>query len=381
MKVKIRAEKNLYREKYNFVFFLLALALFGIGFSTLYSGSIHYGELFFDDSAHFVSRQLKFFFAGIVGMSFCAFINFDKLRKFLPLIMLGTLILCILPFIPGIGEERHGAVRWIKIKSFMFQPSEIVKFVMIIFLANFFDKHESDFENPLVSIFPPFFVTAVFVALVYFENDFSAAFFIMLVAIIMFFAAGLPLIWFLRGTVFIVPIVILMVLTKEYRMNRILSFLDPSRDPLASGFQIQGSINALTSGGLWGRGIGQGVRKISGVPYVYSDFIFVVWAEEMGFAGVCFYFLFLLLFAAVGYKIAFSCRDRFSSYLTFGVISSILLQSLFNCAVVCKLVPTTGIALPFFSAGGTSLIATLSACGLVINASSMSLKKKGENNE
>lgn len=375
MKVKIRAEKNLYREKYNFVFLLLVILLFGLGFSTLYSGSLHYGELFFDNPMHFVSRQLRFFAVGIIAMAFFSFIDFRVLRKFLPWLIIISLILCILPFIPGIGEERHGAVRWIKIKSFMFQPSEIVKFVIIIFLANFFDKHEGKFENPFVSIFPPLFVSSIFIMLVYFENDFSAAFFILLITLLMFFISGLSFIWFLRGAFIILPLLLLMILTAEYRIRRILSFLDPLKDPLGSGFQIKGSLDALTSGGLWGRGLGNGVRKISSIPYVYSDFIFVVWAEEMGFVGVCVYFVLLLLFAGVGYKIALTCKDRFSCYVSFGATSAILLQSLLNCAVVSKLAPATGIALPFFSAGGSSLIVTFASCGLIINASTASLKR------
>ncbi len=159
-------------------------------------------------------------------------------------------------------------------------------------------------------------------------------------------------------------------------MERVLSFLDPSRSPLDSSFQIQAALNALTSGGVWGQGLGNGLRKIASVPEIYSDFIFVVWAEEMGFIGVVFYIALLAFFAFFGYRIAFGCKSRFGAYVAFGAVSCILSQSLVNCAVVSKMIPATGIPLPFFSSGGSSLVVTFSLCGLILNASGYVNKKE-----
>ncbi len=375
MSKRIVAKKNINNEKYDLVFAMLVFMLFGIGFATLYSGSTYYAQRMFDDHLYFITRQFKHFLIALVGMLFFVFIDFSILRKFLPFIMLGTLLLCLLPFIPGIGEFRNGAVRWINIGGFMFQPSEAVKFSIILYLASFFDKKNDRYDEPLVAVFIPFLVTAIFISLVYLGNDFSSSVFILFIAVMMFFIAGVPLGWFLKGFICVAPILVLMVITKEYRVKRVLAFLDPSRDPLGSGFQIQASLNALTNGGLWGQGLGNGVHKIASVPEIYSDFIFVVWGEEMGFIGVLAYILFLLVFVGRAYKIAFTSTDRFAAYIAFGAGTCIFVQSLLNCAVVSSLVPATGIPLPFFSSGGSSLLISFCLCGLILNASGYANKK------
>lgn len=376
----ILAEKNINRQRYNLVFLLLVLTMFGIGFTTLYSASIHYGSLLFGEPLYFVLNQAKHFVLSLIVMSLFAFVDFRIIRKLLPYAMLLSLILCLMTFIPFFSKESHGAVRWVNIAGkLMFQPSEFVKLVMIIFIANFFAKNGGKFDKPFLSVLMPFFVVALFVLLIYFENDFSSSFFILFLSLAMFFIVGVPLSWFFKGAAIIIPILILMILTKDYRIERILAFIDPMRAPLNSTYQIQGSLNALTSGGFWGRGLGEGIKKIGSVPYIYSDFVFVVWAEEMGFIGVIFYIFLLSSFAFVGYKIALTCQELFASYVAFGGVSAIVFQSLLNCAVVCKLAPTTGISLPFFSAGGSSLVVTFAICGLIINASGISSKYKGGN--
>jgi len=381
MKYKIVAEKNIERTRYSLTFILLVFSMFGVGFTTLYSASIHYGNLLFGEPLYFVLHQLKHFAVALIMMLLFAFLDFNIIKKALPFAMLISLILCIMTFIPPLSKESHGAIRWINLGGkIMFQPSEFVKLTLVLFLANFFAKNNDKFERPILSILTPFFIVSVFTILIYFENDFSSSFFILALSLIMFFIAGTPLLWFLKGAIIITPILVLMILTKDYRIERILSFLDPMREPLNSTYQIQGSLNALASGGFWGRGLGEGVRKIGSVPYIYSDFVFVAWAEEMGFIGVLSYFALLVAFAFVGYRIAINCKDKFGSYVAFGAVSAIVLQSLLNCAVVSKLTPTTGISLPFFSAGGSSLVVTFAFCGLVINASG-SFAKKGGGNE
>ncbi|UTY33793.1 putative lipid II flippase FtsW [Treponema putidum] len=372
----IIAKKNIRSEKYDFVFAMSVLLLFGVGFATLYSGSIYYAQRIFDNHLYFVTKQIKHFILGIIAMTFFLFADFSMIRKILPAIMFVTLIFCLLPFVPGIGEERNGALRWVNIAGFIFQPSELLKLSLILFLANFFDKKKGNYDQPLISVITPFIIMSFFALLVYLGNDFFGSIFILLIGVLMFFIAGVPLLWFVKAIVSFSPLVILMIVTKEYRMERILSFLDPSRNPLDSGFQIQASLNALTSGGFWGQGLGNGIRKIASVPEIYSDFIFVVWAEEMGFIGVIFYIALLAFFAFFGYRIAFGCKNRFGAYVSFGAVSCIIIQSLVNCAVVSRLLPATGIPLPFFSSGGSSLVVTFCLCGLVLNASGYVKKKE-----
>lgn len=376
MRYRIVAEKNINRPRYNLTFILLVIFMFGVGFTTLYSASIHYGALIFGEPLYFVFSQLKHFALAFFLMLVFSFIDFKLIRKALPFAMLISLILCIMTFIPGLSKESHGAMRWVKFADkIIFQPSEFVKLVMVVFLANFFAKNDDKFERPFATILMPFFVVAIFTFLIYLENDFSSSFFILFLSLLIFFIVGVPLLWFFKGAVIIIPVLLLMILTKDYRIERILSFMDPTREPLNSTYQIQGSLNALASGGFWGRGLGEGIRKIGSVPYIYSDFVFVVWAEEMGFIGVVLYFALLFAFAFVGYQIALNANDKFASYVSFGGVTAIVLQSLLNCAVVSKLTPTTGISLPFFSAGGSSLIVTFAMCGLIINASGISSRK------
>ena len=366
----ISVEKNVHRDRYSFTFILLVLIMVGIGIAVLYSGSLHYAERFFNDSSYFVIRQFRNLIAGSVGLIFFSFFSFDRLRKLLPYLLIAGFIFLLLPFIPGIASPRNGANRWISISGFSLQPSEFIKLLLIVFLANFFDKKTNQLDAPLISILPPFFITSVFVLLIYLENDFSSAIFLMFIFMVMFFAAGGPLLWFLKGLIVTIPCAILMVVTSTYRMKRVLSFISPDSDPLDTGYQINAALEALASSGLYGTGIGNGVHKISSVPEIYSDFIFVAWAEEMGFLGVCGYLALLLAFTAVAYLISFSSKDRFGCYVAFGAGSAIILQSFLNLGVVVRLLPATGIPLPFFSFGGSSLITTLCLCGLIINVSS-----------
>ena len=372
MQHTIYVEKNINRDRYSFTFVLLVVTMAGIGIAVLYSGSLHYAERFFGDPSYFVIRQFRNLLAGSAGLIFFAFFSFDRLRKLLPYLLLLSILFLVLPFIPGIASPRNGANRWILIGGFSIQPSEFIKLFLIVFLANFFDKKADRLDAPLISILPPFLVTAIFVFLIYLENDFSTAVFLMLIFMIMFFAAGGPLLWFVKGLIVTVPFAVFMIITSTYRMKRVLSYISPDSDPLDTGYQINAALEALASGGLYGTGLGNGIHKISSVPEIYSDFIFVAWAEEMGFFGVCIYLVLLLVFTATAYMIAFSCRDRFGCYAAFGAGSAITLQSFLNLGVVVRLLPATGIPLPFFSFGGSSLITTLCLCGVIINVSSHS---------
>jgi len=160
-----------------------------------------------------------------------------------------------------------------------------------------------------------------------------------------------------------------MIFTKEYRVARLISFLHPEQDPLGAGYQVNAVIDALREGGFWGRGIGNGIKKIASIPEVQSDFIFAVWGEEMGFFGVFVYFLLLIAFSIRGFYISLKSSDRFRSLLGFGCSFCILIQSLINCGVVVRFFPATGMPLPFFASGGSSLLITLCLCGLIINVS------------
>jgi len=363
------AEKNKTPEKFDVPFVLLMLLLCGLGLITLYSGSLSHAERLFNDSLYFVKRQSINMVIGFILLIIIASVNLEIVRKHLPKIIVFTLILSILPFFPGIGISKNGAARWIGIGSATFQPSELVKLVIVFFLANLFAKKHNRLDEPDVSVYPAAIMSFVFIFLVYIENDFSKSLFILMVVLTMFLIAGVDLRWFVKLCLLSIPFIALMILTKEYRVERVIAFFHPEHDPLGAGYQVNAALDALREGGFWGRGLGNGIKKISSIPEVQSDFIFAVWSEEMGFLGVCIYFILLIAFSVRGFMVSLKCTDRFRSLLGFGCTAIILFQSLMNCGVVVRFFPATGIPLPFFSSGGSSLLITLCLCGFIINVS------------
>lgn len=373
---RINPGRNAQPERFDLSFVLIVLLLCGLGIVTLFSASMHYADRLFSDSMYFIKRQGFHLVFSLAVMLLAASVNLDVIRKFLPHLILGTLVLCVLPFIPGLGVTKNGASRWFAVGPLTFQPSELVKMVIVLYLAHYFTR-ESGEDNPVLPpVIPPAIVTSVFVSLIYIQNDFSTSFFIMLVALTMFFMANIGIVWFLRLCVVAVPLSFLMILTREYRLQRVLSFIWPNQDPLGAGYQVNASVTALREAGIWGRGMGNGVRKISSIPEVQSDFIFAVWAEEMGFIGVLLFFAVIVIFAWRGYRICLNCPDRYRALAGFGAVSIIVYQSLINCAVVARVFPATGVPLPFFSAGGSSLLITLCLCGIIINVSRCSHQRE-----
>jgi cell division protein FtsW len=268
--------------------------------------------------------------------------------------------------VPVIGVTKNGASRWIHIGSWTYQPSELVKLVLPLYLAHIFDKRKDNLHS-FAGILPPVIVTVVFFVLIYLQNNFSMAVFIALNALVLFFLAGVKTSYFIGTAVMIVPISLLLILTKEHRLRRVLSFIWPDWEPLGSGYQVRSSLATIRSGGFWGKGIGQGTRKIASVPEIQSDFIFASYAEEAGFIGIILFVVLIAVFMQRTFDCALKTADTFKRLLAIGLGTMILSQSLVNIAVVSGTIPATGIPLPFFSAGGSSLTTTLVMAGLIAN--------------
>jgi cell division protein FtsW len=268
--------------------------------------------------------------------------------------------------VPVIGVTKNGASRWIHIGSWTYQPSELVKLVLPLYLAHIFDKRKDNLHS-FAGILPPVVVTVVFFVLIYLQNNFSMAVFIALNALVLFFLAGVKTSYFIGTAVMIAPISLLLILTKEHRLRRVLSFIWPDWEPLGSGYQVRSSLATIRSGGFWGKGIGQGTRKIASVPEIQSDFIFASYAEEAGFIGIILFVVLIAVFMQRTFDCALKTADTFKRLLAIGLGTMILSQSLVNIAVVSGTIPATGIPLPFFSAGGSSLTTTLVMAGLIAN--------------
>ena len=351
-------------------FIISVILMWGIGIFTLFVCSSSYAKAALDDSMYFVKRQLIASGVGFAGLLFFAICPADKQRKILPVMVFLTLVLCIMTFIPGLQYERNGARRWIKMPFFTFQPSELLKFIIVIFLANYFDKYlrKDDFDEEK-NVGPAVVILVLFVSIVFAQKDFSTGLFVLFIGLLMFYIAKVKMLWIIPFCILAVPAIILMILTEQYRVNRIAAFLNPDEYVQSFNFQSIASKKAVITGGFWGQGIGDGLEKLNNLPEVQSDYIFAGWTEAMGFIGVIFYFVLLIFFVSRAIIIALKCPDRFSAFGTFGCTAVIFFQSLMNVSVVCGIVPTTGIPLPFFSNGGSSVIVTLCMCGFIINAS------------
>ncbi|MDR1319710.1 MAG: putative lipid II flippase FtsW [Treponema sp.] len=346
--------------------------LVGLGLVTLYSSSFAFAERFFDNGLYFIVRQLFLGAAGLVLFFIAARINPELLRKLIKPLMAFTVLLCALTLIPGIGVVRNGAARWIRLGPWTYQPSELVKLTLPGSLAQIFDKNQDSLDSFRSGVLPPVLVTALFFSLIYLQNNFSTAVFIALNALVVFFLAGVRMRYFFGAAVMFLPLSSLLILTKEHRVRRLISYIHPEWDPQGAGYQVRSSLRTIASGGFWGKGLGQGTRKVASVPEIHSDFIFSAFAEESGFLGIMLFFILFSIFAIHAYRGACRSESVFRRLLAAGLVTFIVSQVLLNIAVVSGTVPATGIPLPFFSAGGSSLATTLICAGLIVNVSRQS---------
>lgn len=380
MSVGMFAERPVTQKKNDMGLIVSVIFLLGFGLITLYVSSTSYALRSQGNEFYFLYRQLGYVGVGLVLMITASCLNMEIIRKLLPVFVVISFVLCFLPFIPGLGVERNGARRWFKVPfGGTFQPSELAKLAVILFLANLFDKKSDKLDNPAVSVYPAAFGLFAFVLVVFLQDDFSTAFFILIIGFILFFVSGVYMRWFIAFCVFAVPVALLFVFSEEYRVNRLIAFLLPDYDIHGMNFQLAASCRAITAGGFWGVGFGTGLRYVKNIPEVQADFVFAGWCESMGFFGVLLYFAILFYFGFRVVHIVRRAKNRFEALVAAGCGSSLFLQSLLSCGVVSGALPSTGITLPFFSSGGSAVMVMMLACGLLINVSRKEFELVPEN--
>lgn len=351
-------------------FSVAVILLLGFGLFTLYFCSQSYAARIFNDSFYFIRRQSICAVVGLVGFFVLAFMPVGTVRKILPLLTLITLIFCVMTFIPGLSVEKNGARRWVKMPfNFTLQSSELVKFTVIIYLANYFDKQASIPVIEERNVAKAVGMMLLLIGMVLVQKDFSTSAFLFAFCCFFFWSCGMKIRWVWFVGIIAVLGFTYFLLSEEYRIERIISFLNPNERLDSGNYQSMAAKRAISAGGFWGAGIGSKLVQSNRIPEVQADYIFASWAEAMGLSGVICYFFMLAFFVWRGIKIAVFCRNRFASFASFGFVVIIALQSLINCAVVCGALPSTGIPLPFFSLGGSSIIITLCMCGFIVNAS------------
>jgi cell division protein FtsW len=359
----MRKPKNL---DYIFLFSLLALST--IGTIMVFSASPTLG-LRLGDSFYFIKRQIFYLVLGFGALYFGFQLDLAALKKRAGPLFLLSLLLLLVVYLPGVGRKVLGASRWIELGVLSFQPSELIKFTTILFMAAWLSARRDRLSDLWRGFLPPILLVAAVFALIVKQPDLGTALTIALTSVVMLFTAGADLRQLGAISALGVVGVTALSLTSPYRLRRLLSYLDPWKDPQGSGFQIIQSLLAIGSGGFLGLGLGASRQKYFYLPQQFTDFIFAILCEELGFiGGVTVVALFCFL-AYRGLMIALATADPFKNLLAVGLVSWLTLQALMNIMVVIGLIPTTGIPLPFISYGGTATIINLFAAGVLLNIS------------
>ncbi len=360
-------------KKYLILYNVVLFSIIGIGLIMIYSASSIWAEYKTGNPYYYLLRQGLFFGVGLIGYIFASRIHYQFWFKHANKIFIGCLVLLVLVLIPGVGIVRGGARSWIGIGDFSIQPAEFMKLGLIIFTAKFLTKNEGILKKNLYFYLYMLFVGIIF-GLILLQPDFGSGL-IMVMSIVMVLFIG-EFQWknIVLGILAAAIGLTLMILTAPYRLERIVSFLNPWNDPLGSGFQIIQSLYAISPASLFGYGLFQSKQKHFYLPEPGNDFIFAIIVEELGIVGgILLIFLFGLLIY-LGYKLAKSTKDKFASYLVFGFTSLLMIQVFINIAVVIGLIPVTGVTLPFVSYGGSSLVISMFMMGIIFNVMSTSEK-------
>jgi cell division protein FtsW len=357
-------------EGYDLIILLMAVALTCFGVVMVYSASSVMAAKKFHDGFFFLKRQGLYALIGFTLMAGAMYIDYEKLRPLAVPILLGTLVLLLLVFVPGLGGTAKGASRWIRLPGFNFQPSELAKIALIIYMAYSLDKKQERVKFFSSGFAPYMVLLAIMLGIMLKQHDLGAALTLGLVAFVMLFAAGVRPRYMLGMGVLAMPFLYFLVMNVDYRRRRILAYLNPWDDPTDTGFQIIQSWLAFGNGGILGQGLGEGKQKLFYLPEAHTDFILSVVGEELGLIGVIVIACMFFLLVQRGVRVALYARDGFGRYLAFGIVTLLGIEAFVNMGVVTGLLPTKGLALPFISYGGSSLLISLIAVGILLNVSS-----------
>ncbi|MBR5228111.1 MAG: putative lipid II flippase FtsW [Clostridia bacterium] len=339
-----------------------------IGLIALSSASSYTALISENNSNYYFIRQLAFAVIGVIAMFVISTIDYKLYEKFGYIIFFVALATMLMVFIPGLGSTVKGARRWIDLGFISFQPSELMKPALAIGIAAYISKKNIKPHNILGYIVPVCMILIVCVVM-YFQSHMSGAIIMIVIGAVTIFTSGFKL---KKRTVILICITVvlaaaLFLFTSDYRMERVKAFFNPDLDITGSNWQPTQSLYAIGSGGLFGTGIGQSRQKYLWLPESQNDFVFSIYAEEFGFIGCTVVVALFMLFISRLVSLVLKTKDLFGLMISAGIISMFAFQIIMNIAVVTKLIPTTGMPLPFFSYGGTSLLINLASIGIVLN--------------
>ena len=355
---------------YDLLILIPALFLVALGLVFVFSASSPLGSEYRSDGLYYLKRQASFALLGILALIAGKNIPPRLYGKLAYLIVAVTVGMLLMLFVPGFGVSVKGACRWLNLGFFSFQPSEVAKVALAVYMAYSMSKKGESMGTFSKGVFPHLFIASVFMGLILMQPDLGTAVIIGCWAMTLMFIGGAR-IWHLGILVMTgIPFLVWGIYRASYRVDRLVAFWDPWKHPESIGFQIIHSFLAFGSGGIFGAGFGGSKQKLFYLPEPHTDFILAVAAEEAGFLGVS---LIIVLFAVLiirGFKAGLESRDVFSSYLALGLVTMLGFQVLVNMGVVTSLLPTKGLTLPLISYGGSSLVINLFTIGILLRVSS-----------
>src|SRR3989338_7119614 len=346
----------------------ITLILLIFGLVVLSSAGIVEGQKKFGSAYYYLNHQLLYgVLPGLLLMFLLAKIDYKLWKKLSLIVLVGALFLMVLVFMPKFGYGLKGATRWLNIGGISFQPSELLKLSLIIYLAAWFGNRDQRIRNWAYGMAPFFIVLSFIGLLLAFQPDIGTLIIATLISLALYFFAGSDI-----KHLFIIGLLILVVLSavifvEPYRLNRIKTFLDTSLDPRGISYQLNQSLITIGSGGLFGNGFGKSTQKFGFLPEVTNDSIFAIVVEEMGFVGAVFIIGLFVIFSLLMIRVANNTSDKFGKLMVMGMVVWITGQAFINIAAVTGLAPLTGIPLPFISYGGTAMVVMLAGLGIVLN--------------
>ena len=359
---------------YDISVILSAAFLTAVGVLMVYSTSSVFSlERHGDPNVYLIRHSINLAI-GLVSMFILMHIDYRHLRKLVYPAYIVGLIMLIAVLVPGIGKMAGGARRWIDIGVITFQPSEIAKYILILYLAHSLTKKRDKVDNFMVGFASHIMIAGVYIVLILIEPDFGTATTLLIVLFGMLFIGDVKLKYMIPVGLVSVVFLVLGVMSQGYRMKRMTAFLNPWDDPLGAGYQVVQSFVAFGLGGIYGSGLGDSTQKLFFLPQAHTDFIFSIIGEELGFIGIVLVIIGFIILLIRSLKVSLRAPDLFGCYLVFGCILLITLQAGTNMAVAVGLLPTKGLTLPFISYGGTSLVTTLAAVGIILSVSKAEIK-------
>ena len=356
-------------SKLDFVLVTLFLVLGIFGLLILSSASAHFSDSIYGNPSAIFNRQFFYFILGIIGLFACFFVPLNFWSSYDRLFITFGILLLFLVFIPGIGIEVNGANRWIRIAGFGLQPSEIMKFLSILYISCYSVRRIKEIQTHWLGFFRPALIIVSIISIILIQPDLGSSAVIFISVLGVLFVAGVKIQQFLVVALLGVIAITMMIIFVPWRWERIISFIDPWSDPWGSGYQLTLSLMSIGRGDWFGVGLGQGLMKMGYLPDAHTDFIFSVIVEEMGILGG---FAIISLLFGLSFRIFFIGRESllrknfFGFYFSFGVGLLLGLHTFINVGVSSGLLPTKGLTLPLISGGGTNLIIVCLMIGLIL---------------